>query len=1016
MTELPSLRTHADTQLTSVAALPGTFAHTNGALALDTANDDEESSTIKCICEFTDDDGATVLCERCNTWQHIACYYGVTNPDGVPEIHECIDCVPRPVDKKRAIEIQRDHRLRQAESKPRRPATKSHKKKIKDPVTGAVQSNGWPLSDKQNSYFAIDRKSGSPRDQQPPPNKRPKTNHKPSGSVASLSHQLVSISHSRKRASSTVHSRQSPTKSPITPGLNGSLVEYYAPEFMQLCRQQNDFRVIEANLLNDIGVTNDLFSWLKDPEALAAATNGRSPSEVFQRSDLSMDELAETAPNIVKEAREDKGVVIEGNHPVHQFLTVESQVPKGNYIGELKGHVGRKEEYFQIHSNRWATLRHPEPFVFFPPHLPIYIDARREGTDLRYVRRSCAPNLEMRVFIVDGNEWHFCFLSKTEIHPGEEITIPWEIHESVRDLLSSSLANGQFKNEGISQANEELARWSARVLANFGGCACNRPLDECAMRKFAYRRSGRQISDQTTHTQKSSRKAKKQGTQVSPLSTGRATNSRAGSEAVMGGDKEEDNADSRSTSGSAHSKVASRDITPATHVSGDTAAGIGVEMSDREKRKFLQEQKLFEQMENEPKRRKRNSGGSTLNTPNVTTSVGLLKDSTRNRPMTNTQQKQLGFPDPPVLLPTNLKDRTSESHIPRNHKHGQLNGRALLGKHSTQTHNANGVARHRSELIVRPVYTDSSVQTDQDANEKIEFPPKKRKKHTSSLRNMLLRQTTEMHAYYEDRQQPLSTNESAKDEAMTDVGYNDISTTAASDAQVTDGLEQLQHPSEDSSLQVPPVSDVEMENAAEDQQTTKPGSGVNGVDIVATKSTDEKSSDTSHPPIQPPAPPWSSKPSSPTMPGPEVPQLSRRSYGLQVELPPVPTFSTQSPTTPSAASTLGENAGAHAAVSPSGPGSQLQILSPSITNPTISTPRQKIKKMSLSEYKARSQKKGEALFAASQSDSLRATSPTGIISHNSPGSMLRPPESLAVEDSTEQEHTVPSTEPLSGHI
>ena len=36
---------------------------------------DEEPYTIKCICDFSDDDGNTIYCEKCDTWQHIECFY-----------------------------------------------------------------------------------------------------------------------------------------------------------------------------------------------------------------------------------------------------------------------------------------------------------------------------------------------------------------------------------------------------------------------------------------------------------------------------------------------------------------------------------------------------------------------------------------------------------------------------------------------------------------------------------------------------------------------------------------------------------------------------------------------------------------------------------------------------------------------------------------------------------------------------------------------------------------------------
>ena len=70
----------------------------------------EEASVIKCICGFSDDDGHSIRCTKCDTWQHIVCYYESASSD--PKTHDCVDCVPRPVDAKAAAENQRLQRER----------------------------------------------------------------------------------------------------------------------------------------------------------------------------------------------------------------------------------------------------------------------------------------------------------------------------------------------------------------------------------------------------------------------------------------------------------------------------------------------------------------------------------------------------------------------------------------------------------------------------------------------------------------------------------------------------------------------------------------------------------------------------------------------------------------------------------------------------------------------------------------------------------------------------------------
>jgi hypothetical protein len=50
---------------------------------------------IQCTCGLIHDDGATILCEGCSTWQHISCYYGPNNTRVLPDVHKCTSCRPR---------------------------------------------------------------------------------------------------------------------------------------------------------------------------------------------------------------------------------------------------------------------------------------------------------------------------------------------------------------------------------------------------------------------------------------------------------------------------------------------------------------------------------------------------------------------------------------------------------------------------------------------------------------------------------------------------------------------------------------------------------------------------------------------------------------------------------------------------------------------------------------------------------------------------------------------------------
>ena len=581
MTDLSHLKAHAEVQLGSNAPFATPIQPPSNGYSPPEENPDDDA--IKCICGFNEDDGNTVFCEVCHTWGHIECYY----PDGVvPDVHECLDCKPRAIDVEGAKERQRSARVVTSsnERKVKRAPAKNSKKRAKD-------ANGWPASD---PYYATDRTSGSPRDQ-PPPSKRPKTTHRTSASI------------SRKRAGSSLNAH-SPTKnlrSPARPYLG----DYFSQEYMSL-HERPEFTPIQANAYTHIAVSNDLSSWLNDPEKLREVT-GKTQHDIFQRWDRNYEELERTSPGVSIHIKEDASITIRDRHPIIKRLTLDSHAPAGAYIGELKGHIGRRDEYQQDPSNRWDELRHPEPFVFFHDSLPVYIDSRVEGTILRFVRRSCSPNVKIQIIINNG-EYHFCLISTDNIQAGEEITLGWSLDERFYKtmMLISTTHNIDEDDEAY------VINWASCVLANFGGCACGRPPGTCLMARFDARDHPNSILT-NGHGLKppKARKTKKSGTQISPLSTGHATNSRAASETINATDPDDDNIDARSSS---RSKPTSRDITPmtATH---DGSVGLGVEMSDRERRKLQQQERFFQQLENQehaPKKgRKRNSAGSNANTP-----------------------------------------------------------------------------------------------------------------------------------------------------------------------------------------------------------------------------------------------------------------------------------------------------------------------------------------------------------------------------------------------------------------
>ncbi|KAF1843458.1 uncharacterized protein K460DRAFT_288092 [Cucurbitaria berberidis CBS 394.84] len=851
MTDVESVKAHADTQPASLApyAGPPLPPLSTGSPTLDVTIEEEESSTIKCICGFTDDDGNTVLCEKCDTWQHIVCYY--ESPQHVPDVHECTDCLPRPIDAKRATEKQRQrrelHNIGERKGRPKT-TTKNPKKRTKDPL-GSVQPNGWPVT--SDLHYNPDRKSGSPRDQ-PPPNKRPKTSHRASNSMNVVSQAPALVPASRKRGASVMINGHSPVKSPTQPD---GPIEDYSSEFMNLYRQPEPPSA-ESNSYTRIDVANDIAMWLKDPEALAEASGGKKPQDLFSRIANTIQDLENsTAPEIVKQTEVDSGITAHGLHPQWHFITVETPVPDGGYIGELKGLIGRKADYFSDPSNRWDLLRHPEPFVFFPPYLPIYIDTRREGNVLRYARRSCVPNMTMKILIESSNEYHFCFLATREIAPGEDLTVGWDIDSEVQRQLAKVVTNGA--KEGFRR----IQPWVSCVLANFGGCACDTSTGHECLLERARRNT---ITEPAAKTK--SRKTKK--AQVSPLSTGHATNSRAGSETLIRDVADDDQMDARSTSGS--HKSSSRDITPATHFSleGD------VKMSDREKRKLQQQERLFEQLEfdeqHKGKKGKRNSAGSTLNTPSLSSSVRNSLRPTLFHAYLDSQRR-LGHTEP------------SPSARHREHSHG------VARKTSGSSTKTNG----RNAPKSRPVYKDAMTQTDEDGSTQTRtFIKPREMKPPMSFKRRLLQQAQE-DKLQRERMRSTSVKMESRSPTLKDVSPNkpsslppsppleeplamDLSTEPVSDSRHKELTPAKESPPT-------PTVDVEMDEG-EEATTSKPSEPKD--EELPDAPAPEPSLGASHLPIQARAPPWSSSiAAEPSPKSTSRPSSSPAPFDPQVETP-----------------------------------------------------------------------------------------------------------------------------------
>ncbi|EQL29065.1 hypothetical protein BDFG_08268 [Blastomyces dermatitidis ATCC 26199] len=661
----------------------------SNAVAQQSVHDDEdEPYTIKCICSFEDDDGHTVFCERCETWQHILCYY---DGEDVPEVHNCADCEPRPLNSKLATELQRRRREEQSDGgdrKSKRSGSKSHRKKVaakdnnSNNSTGTLPSGG--SGDQTNGWSSHERGF--------PPAKKSKTSHRSSNSINSLTGLAPSVgSDSRKRATSA--SAMSPTKASLIPN-----IPLYSQEFLHLYDHDQANVDIPSNLFDNLQLATDFSSWLQDPARLARDANGRSPKEVFTYLNRPLDPAQ--WPVLSKQVVTDTSVEYDGRHPTWRFLTVENDVHKDEIIGEVKGKVGHFRDYCVDPNNRWHEFHHPLPFVFFHPQLPIYIDSRKEGSQLRYVRRSCHPNVTMKTVITNNIEYHFCLVANQDITAKSEITTSWYLDPQ---MFPSN--NGFVKQEGSNDGiSDDWPISISKVLANFGGCACDSSRS-CRLAKVDCRRPPKS-ADTASKQVNGRRKKSKAKNAISPVNTGLANNSRAASEAVKAQvDDDQGGSRSRSTS----NRPRSRDLTPTAHSPSvsDPLASMSGELSAREKRKIAAAEKKFEQLEHEQqqpqKKKKRSSGTSVTGTSNTaTTAIGASQTNAK-----------------PLRIDTTSARRSSNS--PRKRSPASVTPGPKPQSSQKKASRSTPIV---ASPLRRPDYVDSEMQTEPDENDPDFVPPK----------------------------------------------------------------------------------------------------------------------------------------------------------------------------------------------------------------------------------------------------------------------------------------------------
>ncbi|KAK6429999.1 SET domain-containing protein 3, partial [Oleoguttula sp. CCFEE 5521] len=901
----------------------------------ESTGDDE---AINCFCGNNEDDGNTVQCDGCNTWQHISCYYPHFGNSSLDDLsHWCEDCRPQTQSDRHAAFVAQkeanEEKYGPQHNGAKRPAGNksavkiSHKKKVKD-TAAPVLTNGWPP----------ERHTASPRDQ-PPPSKRPKTSHRASNSVAQAS--MVEI-----------------------------IIPMYSEEFLRTYREDS-YSVPSSNVAG-VAIYEAFTIWVGDQEEVAKITDGAQLGDIFMRWDGAPELLSAQTEVEIQERVDPNFVTTNNQYAAWKCLVAVQPLAPQACIGELRGHIQYVDEYKQDPVNRWSSLVHPEPFVFFHPQLPVCIDARSEGTDVRYIRRSCHPNAELKIIITNQADYHFCFMAIRDIEAGDEITIEWGAAPrpqamvfQAQDGTSTSFAPG-------------VSLWASTVLANCGPCACGHPRDVCLMARMDRRGEVISIED-TVKVPKAGAKRKKVGQHISPLNT-HSVNSRSGSE-IRRADQEDEPSDSRSASDSVDRDSASRDITPNTHYSTN---GM-YEMSERERRKVAKEEELFNKQAEEgliKQKKKRSSAGSTLNTPSAISSKQLhlptapASRHVESRPAALPSAKSINNrrpKPPPTMKPTAVKPSAKSAAPPP-----------------------------------RPVYVNADVQCDMDAEDSAaRTPPPRSSRPYLSNRQRLLERCAKHNAMHREAQSKARAHISPATESST---FKDMAVRpSSSSSSCSRSIDRL-----DRSTGLPD-HDTEMHDEMNVIKQVVEHTKVPKSESDDAPNATVASKPNAHAAPTPPAPPWPAESEG----GPKLhPQKSNPSkpHDMHLIMPPPqsnPFAAADSTQTPLSTTATPNVLGTSIAVSPAslGPLSGAPIFSPSVVASVNPSPARK--KLSLSDYTRRAKakdKEPESTKTDRDSSPMSATSTTvpALLASASELGRVQATGSAVVEEDVKMEDSVPA--------
>lgn len=418
--------------------------------------DDSEAGIIRCICGFATDDGYTIQCDKCYVWQHLVCV--AISPSQVPENYLCDQCEPRPLDIKRAIEVQ-SRKQKSGRGRGRRP------------------SMGGPGRPRSKVPSPLMSRGGARGGRGGRPMKSPRNNSALEADVdMSDSEMDGDIDH------------------PYQLEYNAIDVNFVSPtaiDYLQHLDLPETVPPLPFNRKRSRSVANQEDSQMSPEKSVSSAR--LRPNDI-----VGLDKAVVKTPPLktsVKRLPIPKGCAMPA---LRYGIFADQSIPRECFLFEFRGELTTKDDYIRDPINQFDIIGATKPFVAFHPRYNLCIDARRFGNEARFLRRSCRPSVAIRSVRVGDSPSPLSLgvFALRDISKGEELTLGWgwskdHVAASIRRILKGEEAELGSDDESCLRRKQASSALSA--ILGLSECACD-SRTECLLVKMQKLADGKSVN------------------------------------------------------------------------------------------------------------------------------------------------------------------------------------------------------------------------------------------------------------------------------------------------------------------------------------------------------------------------------------------------------------------------------------------------------------------------------------------------------------------------------------------